>query len=176
MNHRRWRKALFVLAAGTLLYSGANAQVMLDRSVTGAGATVSSNGEIALVGTLGQAIIGRSASSTGIGQFGFWHTIAPLGTTSVRSTGSQSASGSLRIAPNPIVANAQVRIVTHTTGRVNLRIFDALGRERQIVIDQVRDAGEISLEIDATNLESGSYSAVLNADGAQHTIALRVVR
>ncbi len=98
------------------------------------------------------------------------------GTTSVRSTGSETASGALRIAPNPVITHAQVRIITRTSGRVSLKVYDALGRERQILIDQKRDAGEISLELDATSLESGSYSAVLSADGAQHVMALRVVR
>ena len=165
-----------LLAAGTLLYSGADAQVRLDRSVTGAGATVSGNGQFAMVGTIGQPIIGRVSSSTNSAMFGFWQTLALPGTTSVRSVASQSASGALRIAPNPVVSHAQVRIVTRTTGRVTLKVYDALGLERQILIDQVRDAGEISLELDARLLESGSYSAVLSADGVRDVLALRVVR
>src|SRR5690606_26913409 len=107
---------------------------------------------------------------------GFWHTMLLPGTTSARSGGSQTASGALHFAPNPIVTHAQVRILTRTSGRVSLKVYDALGRERQILIDQKREAGEISLEFDATTLESGSYTAVLTADGSQHVMALRVVR
>jgi hypothetical protein len=59
---------------------------------------------------------------------------------------------------------------------VTLRIYDALGRERQTMIDQVRQAGEIGLELDATLLESGTYSAVLSLDGSQHVLPLRVIR
>jgi hypothetical protein len=177
MNHRRWHRAFFVLAAGTLLSSsGAFAQVSPERCVLGAGATTAANDRFAVAGTFGQPIIGRSTSSSHSGMFGFWYTLPRTEATAVRTGSSVSASGALRIAPNPIVTLAQVRIKNPAAGRVTLRIFDALGRERQTVIDQTREAGEIGLELDVTALESGSYSAVLLLDGSQHVLPLRIVR
>jgi hypothetical protein len=129
-----------------------------------------------MLGTFGQPLIGRATSSSHSGMFGYWYTLPQTGTTAVRAGSSVTVSGALRIAPNPVVTTAQIRIKNPASGRVTLRIFDALGRERQTVIDQKREAGDIGLELDATALESGTYSAVLTLEGRQHVLPLRIVR
>jgi hypothetical protein len=55
-------------------------------------------------------------------------------------------------------------------------LFDALGRQVRTLIDGERNAGTISVRMDADGLESGQYTAQLVADGVQRTITMILVK
>ena len=72
----------------------------------------------------------------------------------------------LDLASNPIGASSQVRFTLPTDASVRLSVFDALGREIAVLVDEDRPAGEHMAVLRADDLPSGVYVAVLRADGS----------
>jgi hypothetical protein len=132
-----------------------------------------------MAGTIGQTIIGRSSNSSGIGAFGFWYTLKKSTTGGVEEehhaqTGAEISS--IQVAPNPVSDIAEIRVVLPAGGPVTLKLYDAVGRERQTLIDGVREAGLITVTLGAQDLASGNYTLVLTANGTHRTVAMRVVK
>jgi hypothetical protein len=131
-----------------------------------------------MAGTIGQPLIGRSTSSSGSGAFGFWYTFPTgvLGVDEQYSSGVTGVSATLQVAPNPVTDFAEIRVGLPVGGHVTLRIFDAVGREHQTLIDDRREAGTLTFRLTTETLASGNYTVVLVANGAQRTTALRVIK
>jgi hypothetical protein len=181
MHKRRWQCLFAVACLALLVAPVARGQTTLQKHVIASGATLSADqgGNVAMVGTIGQVVIGRSSSSTHTGAFGFWYTFPTDPTNSVEenySGGVTGVSASLNVAPNPVTDFAEVRINLPTNGHVSLKIYDAVGREHQTLIDDRREAGTITVRLTTETLASGNYTVVLVANGAQRTTALRVIK
>ena len=172
---RQW----WLLAAVTALLVPlcARAQPQIIRQVVGSGAVAAASPTHAIAGTIGQTIIDRSTSSTHSALLGFWYTYPFGSTTSVRdeyvSTGT---SASLRVAPNPVVANAIISLTLPNAGDVELALFDTRGSERLRLIDGWRESGTSNIELAARDLESGDYVLVLVAGGRRSATTIRVIK
>lgn len=59
--------------------------------------------------------------------------------------------------PNPFNPSTVIRFVLPALSRVRLSVFDLLGREVALVLDEERAAGEHSITFDAAGLASGVY-------------------
>jgi hypothetical protein len=71
------------------------------------------------------------------------------------------------VYPNPAkgIVDFQFSIFDFRLGRVKLEIYDVHGRERAIVFDGVKPAGEYTVPFDASALGPGIYIYRLTADG-----------
>jgi hypothetical protein len=152
----------------------------LRKYVLASGATASAGGGFGLAGTIGQPLIGRAANASAnqAGAFGFWYTF-PTGLVGVDeeySGGVTGVSATLQVAPNPVTDFAEIRVGLPIGGHVTLKIFDAVGREHQILLDDRREAGTLTFRLTTETLASGNYTVVLVANGAQRTTALRVIK
>ena len=78
--------------------------------------------------------------------------------------------------PNPF--NPSTVISYHLTGNsmVRLRVFDALGREVAVLVDELQSAGRHQITFDAAGLASGVYYYVLNADEQILTKKLTLIK
>jgi hypothetical protein len=65
--------------------------------------------------------------------------------------------------PNPFNPITELRFDLPETGHVTLRIFDVLGREVAVLLDENRPAGAYSATFDAHTLSSGLYFARLSS-------------
>ena len=112
MSIRRIVLVTTIVAAACI--GSAQAQVQLLRHVIASGAVASASPQNLLVGTIGQTIIGRSASSSHVGFLGFWYTYPfPANPNAVReeySPGINGASAAVRVYPNPVVDVATVTL------------------------------------------------------------------
>ncbi|MGB3541904.1 T9SS type A sorting domain-containing protein [Rubrivirga sp.] len=88
------------------------------------------------------------------------------------------AGGALLLAPHPNPAHGAVvlRCRLPSSGAVDLRVFDALGREVAVVLEGERSAGDLEVAFDAGRLSPGIYVVVLEAGDAVMTRTLTVVR
>ncbi len=67
--------------------------------------------------------------------------------------------------PNPFNATTQIRFAIPVGGAVSLRVYDVLGREVAVLMDETLPASEYALQFDASRLPSGMYVYVLTAGG-----------
>lgn len=158
----------------------ASAQTQLLRHVIASGAVASASPTNIMVGTIGQTIIGRSASSSHVGFLGFWYTyprqVGPGAVREEYSNAVTGASAAVRVAPNPVVDVANVTVSLPRGGDVHLALYDGLGQERMRLIDGTRPAGTTTVQIPARDLESGDYLLVLVIGGERSATPLRVIK
>lgn len=71
--------------------------------------------------------------------------------------------------PNPFNPFTTIRFSLPFEGRVDLKIYDGLGREVAVLVDEVRPTGSYSIDWNATGNASGFYLARLNFSGRSVT-------
>lgn len=65
--------------------------------------------------------------------------------------------------PNPFNPATQIEFSLPIRQRVVLKIFDVMGRQVRVLLDEVREAGRHNIAFDATTLASGVYFYQLRA-------------
>ena len=65
--------------------------------------------------------------------------------------------------PNPFNPSTRIRYDLPKTARVSIKVFDLLGQEVMTLVDEEKDAGKYSAELNGTNLPSGVYYYRLEA-------------
>ncbi len=70
---------------------------------------------------------------------------------------------SLSNYPNPVTSSTKIEYTLTNRAPVSISIFDVLGREVGHIINGTQDAGTYSVNFDASNLSSGSYTCKLSA-------------
>jgi len=78
--------------------------------------------------------------------------------------------------PNPFNPSTVIRYQVPNNGVVTLKVFDALGREIETLINETQSAGRYSVEFDARHLPSGAYFYRLVAGGFSETKRLVLVK
>ena len=59
--------------------------------------------------------------------------------------------------PNPFNPSTTIRFAIPQSDRVTLRVYDLLGRDVSTLVDEVRSAGEYTIQFNAAGLASGMY-------------------
>ena len=67
--------------------------------------------------------------------------------------------------PNPFNPSTVINYSVKEAGLVKLKVFDVLGREVEELVNVIKDAGNHSIEFNATNLPSGVYIYTLRING-----------
>ena len=78
--------------------------------------------------------------------------------------------------PNPFNPSTSIAFSVPTNGRVSLRLYDLLGTQVATVLDEVREAGEYSINFNASALPSGTYMYKLQADGKTLTRLMTLMK
>ena len=99
--------------------------------------------------------------------------------TSVGITPESPGHAAVRLGPNypnPFATTTQIPLSLQSPGPVSLRIYDVLGREVALVLDQNELSGQHTVRFDAAHLPNGMYIIVLQADGKSHHRFMTVLR
>jgi fibronectin-binding autotransporter adhesin len=78
--------------------------------------------------------------------------------------------------PNPFNPSTTINYSVPKAGKVELKVYDVLGREVQVLVNDVKPAGAYSIIFNANNLSSGAYFYQMKADGFAQTKKLTLVK
>ena len=78
--------------------------------------------------------------------------------------------------PNPFNPNTEIRYRIPRAGLVSLRIYDLLGREVSILVNEYKSSGSYSVRWDARNVSSGVYFYTLGSNGTILTKKMILLR
>ena len=78
--------------------------------------------------------------------------------------------------PNPFNPDTKIYFYLPVASHISLRIYDMLGREVEVLVDEKRSAGSHQLLFDGSELTSGIYFARLKTTSANKTIKLVLCR
>jgi hypothetical protein len=65
--------------------------------------------------------------------------------------------------PNPFNPSTTIQYSIPKASQISLRVFDALGREVKILVDEFKEAGNYTINFDASNIPSGVYFYTISA-------------
>jgi hypothetical protein len=77
------------------------------------------------------------------------------------SSGNSGLETDLRIVPNPVAANTQLRYTVGTAGRVSLEVSDGTGRVIEVLEESTRSTGEFTYDWNTQQLSAGTYYCTL---------------
>jgi hypothetical protein len=78
--------------------------------------------------------------------------------------------------PNPFNPSTVIDYQVASLGRVNLKVYDLLGRKVVTLINEVKSAGSYSATFNATNMPSGVYFYQLQAGSFTETKQLLLIK
>jgi hypothetical protein len=78
--------------------------------------------------------------------------------------------------PNPFNPSTVISYQLAVAGEVRLAVYDVLGREVAVLVDEPKAAGNYELTFEAGNLASGVYLYRLEAGGAVQTRRFTLIK
>jgi hypothetical protein len=147
-----------ILITSLLFCLPLNAQIVLENSVFGSGSLVGAGTESVVKSTVGQNIIGSFSNSITIHLAGFWVVQNRTGPVSVEHKSEIPFNPVLhQNYPNPFNPSTTIRFSIPERQHIRLTVYDLLGREIAMLVDEEREAGWYSVIYDASGLASVVY-------------------
>jgi hypothetical protein len=78
--------------------------------------------------------------------------------------------------PNPFNPQTIIEFTLVAKANTNLIIYDALGREVAVLVNELRDAGQHKVVFDATGISAGVYFYKLSANGTSKVRRMILVK
>lgn len=78
--------------------------------------------------------------------------------------------------PNPFNPNTVIHFSVKDAGLVSLKVFDILGREVAVLVNDIKEAGNHSVEFNASNLPSGVYLYTIQVNGYANSKKMLLVK
>ncbi len=152
--------------SGTNLFAGTSAGVFL--STNNGTSWTEVNSGLTNVGVLSLAISGTNLFAGTSGGGVWWRPLSQMVTSVVNRSSDVPAMFSLsQNYPNPFNPTTTISYQLPSNAFVVLKVFDILGREVQVLVNQREIAGVHSVTFNASNLPSGVYFYRLEA-GTYH--------
>lgn len=89
---------------------------------------------------------------------------------------STPQSIAVNVSPNPFNSSTQISFSLPVTSRVTLRLYDVLGREVKLLMDEMQTAGEHRVSFDGSDLSTGVYLCRMQAGERALTRKVVLVR
>ncbi|NOT38028.1 MAG: hypothetical protein HOP11_11675 [Saprospiraceae bacterium] len=130
-------------------------QSAIRNSVIGTGASHMSSSSLNLKGTLGQAIINKTATSALINEQGFWSGYS----RKFVSVDNQKMNSKIQITlfPNLISNSSTLQFSLSSSQEIRIEIINNLGIKYPIYDNYIVPDGHSSLSLPLENLQSGTY-------------------
>jgi hypothetical protein len=151
--------ALVLTAAfGIAFCQLAMAQYKLVAGVAASGGDFCTSASNRIVGTAGQSIIGTLTGTSQSSSVGFWYAQGGLVTNATSDQQQLPAVYQLRQNyPNPFNPSTTITFELPKSSVVRLSVYDILGREVSVLVNERREAGVHEVKLDTRGLSSGIY-------------------
>jgi hypothetical protein len=169
---RRALQIFGLVAALLAAASPALAAIEMPRSVVGGGSGGGGGGAYQIVGTVGQAAIGRLPGPAWLHEAGFW--AGPPSPTAADEIPAAPWLG--QNYPNPFNPTTTIAYGLPKAARVELKLYDPTGRLVAVLVDQQQDAGRQEFTLRAETLASGVYFYRLVAGDFRETRKLVLLK
>jgi len=143
----------FIAAFVAISFDVTNAQVMLQKAAISSGGGMASNSTTNAGLTEGQPVTGTASNSQMKAEMGFWTSEAA--TSGVAQIANMQLG--VEVWPNPVFAVTTATIVLANASNLDVRIFDVNGKEVKTVFSGDAVSGTHSIQIDLSDMASGSY-------------------
>lgn len=167
-----------VLVAALVLTSQLPAQVKLAGGVAASGGGICAGGGNSLVGTAGQALTGITAGAANKSSLGFWYARKGMTLTDVRPADERLPAAFMleQNYPNPFNPATVVGYQLPVAARVRLVVYDMLGREVAVLVNEEQTAGKHVARFEAPGRASGMYVCRMIAGGFTATKTMMLLR
>jgi hypothetical protein len=78
--------------------------------------------------------------------------------------------------PNPFKGTTTLTYSLPVDGQVLIEVYNLVGSKVKVAIDETQSAGEYSLNLDASNLQPGVYTAILKLKTSDANVTTRVIK
>lgn len=169
------------LLAVLITYS-ASGQPAKPRDVVGTGGTITSNGHISLMATIGQPAIGCISDASNGASQGYWGEIQSHTTVSATAIPQSATTGDfgnvaeLHCTPNPFSTSVEISLSIPHSSPVLLTISELSGKLVSTLMNEPRQEGLSMVTFDPRNLPSGKYLVRLVTDGGAITSIISLVK
>ena len=166
MRHIKIFCTFLVWALALTVVQNAGAQI-LARGVLGNGGVMLSDSSYHIVGTLGQPFIGVTKDAATVNKIGFWYLPTQLISTNVEQA-ENALPKTFRLEqnyPNPFNPTTTIQFALPRSSKVTVTLFDILGRQVAILVDDELEAGEHKVLFEPKNLATGVYIYRIQAEG-----------
>jgi hypothetical protein len=127
--------------------------------------------------TLGEPLTGSAAGTSEKQGAGFWGAVGTSPATGVERVPDVPLQYSLEHNyPNPFNPSTTITCTLPVAGHLKLSVFDILGEEVAVLLNDMREAGTITVTWDAAGFPSGMYICRMNAPGYTSTRKMVLLR
>jgi len=152
-------------------------QYAVKQSVFGNGGSTITNSDYRLNSTLGQQAIGVTQNSNYVNKAGFWYQGIDLLVGIEKMPGTLPTEFRLeQNYPNPFNPTTTICFALPKPSSVKLTLFDILGREVVILVDEKFQPGEYKVVLDAKDLASGIYFYRIETEGFRDVKKIMVLK
>ncbi|MAT39013.1 MAG: hypothetical protein CL946_05350 [Ectothiorhodospiraceae bacterium] len=160
--------APFLILLSVGIFSAA-AQTTVARHVLASGAVNASGGNYVVHGTVGQPAIGPVKETQYAAFQGFWYESGNTSVDIERIPEAQAIGFDLTVHPNPAALHATATLHSTTTGTIQLRICDLLGRIYGAWTEEVDAPGVYRISIPLDGFPAGMYLLEASTSGYRTT-------
>lgn len=166
----------FVLLFFHLFHSPAQATYRIPWSVVANGGAKTTGPSHGLIGTAGQAVIGRVIGPAHIHGIGFWYRTTPGASALPDETAIPARFALGSSIPSPGGPMTLLRFAVPQRSAVAIRLYDVAGRQLLTLADREFDPGYHTLVLDGNGLAGGVYFCRMTARGFGETRRLVLVK
>jgi|SRR5712671_76428 len=180
---RNYRRARLTVVMLLLIIAGRHAAVAqfstLRSSSFDMGYAFSTSSNSAVKSAVGQSFIGNSSQADNFVECGLLADTLLRGVVTDIRTGDPALPLSYALKqnfPNPFNPSTMIEYELPQRSHVTLRIFNLLGQEVALLVDQIQEAGYRSVRWNAAEMASGVYYSRFEASGSSdaHTAIVRI--
>ncbi|MBS1913941.1 MAG: hypothetical protein JST22_18275 [Bacteroidetes bacterium] len=139
------------------------AQTRMEKAVIAEGGGRASSSTTTFDGTIGQEATDRAASSSTVGQFGFWNE--PAAPASAPIMAGLDAANTIAVAPNPLMEEAAISVAVTATSDMEVTLYDLTGKRVATLFAGTVHPGTLVVPVDGRNFAAGRYYVSASAEG-----------
>ncbi len=178
MKKPLWSFFFFTIFSLVLIAQMAFAQNQIPFSVLSSGGEKSSGAGYLLSGTVGESFIGKTVNAANQHNVGFWYVYKQSTITEVERE-EETIPTVFKLEqnyPNPFNPSTVIRYQIPVVSKVNFKIYDILGNEITVLVNEEKEPGYYEVKFNALNYASGIYIYRIQTESFVNTKKMLLIK